>query len=156
LLVVGVCPDLREPAGQGMDGIDEVRARILAQVAGAADEAALEDLRVAALGKKGEISAMMRALGGMSDDERRTAGPALNALKTDVTAATASGRAARADAARDERLKSEWLDVTLPGRPRPAGTIHPVGQVTDEVIAICADLGYSVAEGPQVETDWYN
>jgi phenylalanyl-tRNA synthetase alpha chain len=136
--------------------MDDLRQKYLSAVAAASDEAALEDLRVASLGKKGEISLKMRELGGMSPEERQTAGPALNALKDEIGAAIAAKKAALADTALDERLRTEWLDVTLPGRPRRQGTIHPVSQVTEEVTAIFADMGFSVAEGPQIETDWHN
>ena len=136
--------------------MDDLRQKYLSAIAAAADEAALEDVRVGALGKKGEISLKMRELGGMSPEERQVAGPALNALKDEIGAAIAAKKAALADAALDERLRTEWLDVTLPGRPRRRGTIHPVSQVTEEVTAIFADMGFSVAEGPQIETDWHN
>jgi phenylalanyl-tRNA synthetase alpha chain len=136
--------------------MDDLRQTYLSAVAGAADEAALEDVRLAALGKKGEISLKMRELGGMSPEERLVAGPALNALKDEIGAAIAAKKAALADAALDARLRTEWLDVTLPGRPRRQGSIHPVSQVTEEVTAIFADMGFSVAEGPQIETDWHN
>jgi phenylalanyl-tRNA synthetase alpha chain len=136
--------------------MDELRQKYLGAVAGAADEAALEEVRIAALGKKGEVSGLMRSLGGMAPDERQAAGARFNALRDEIDTALRAKKAALADAALDARLKDEWLDVTLPGRPRPQGTIHPVSQVTEEVTAIFADMGFSVAEGPQVETDWYN
>lgn len=139
-----------------MDGLDALRATYLEGISGAGDEAALEDLRVAALGKKGEISLKMRELGQMDPAERQAAGAALNRLKDEIDAALRAKKAALADAALDERLKSEWLDVTLPGRPRRQGTIHPVSQVTEEITAIFADMGFAVAEGPQIESDWYN
>ncbi|MDH3262821.1 MAG: phenylalanine--tRNA ligase subunit alpha [Paracoccaceae bacterium] len=139
-----------------MDGLDALRGKYLEAVAGAADEAALEEVRLAALGRKGEISLKMRELGQMSPEERQVAGPALNSLRDEVEAALKARKAALADAALEERLAAEWLDVTLPGRRRPAGTVHPVSQVTEEVIAIFADMGFSVAEGPQIESDWYN
>ncbi len=139
-----------------MDGLDTLKAKYLAGVSAAADEAALEDVRVAALGKKGEISLKMRDLGQMAPDQRAAAGAALNALKDEIDAAIRARKAAMADAALDERLRAEWLDVTLPGRPRRQGTIHPVSQVTEEVTAIFADMGFAVAEGPQIESDWYN
>ncbi len=139
-----------------MDGLDTLKAGYLTRISDAADEAGLEELRLAALGKKGEVSLKMRELGKMSPEERKTAGPALNALKDEIDAALRAKKAALADAALDERLKAEWLDVTLPGRPRAAGTIHPVSQVTAELTAIFADMGFAVAEGPQIETDWYN
>ena len=139
-----------------MNALDELKAKYLGGIAQAGDEAALEELRLAALGKKGEISLKMRELGQMSAEERQTTGAALNVLKSEIDAALRAKKAALADAALDARLSAEWLDVTLPGRPRPAGTIHPVSQVMDEVTAIFADMGFDVAEGPQIESDWYN
>jgi phenylalanyl-tRNA synthetase alpha chain len=136
--------------------MDDLKTRYLGLIAAAPDEAGVEDLRIAALGKKGEISALMRSLGQMSPDERQEAGPKLNALKDEINAALAARKAALGDAALDERLRAEWLDVTLPGRSRRQGTIHPISQVTEEVTAIFADMGFSVAEGPQIESDWYN
>jgi phenylalanyl-tRNA synthetase alpha chain len=136
--------------------MDDLREKYLTLISAAADEAALEELRVQAVGKKGEISLQMRSLGKMSPEERQVAGPALNALKDEVNSALTARKSSMADAALEERLKSEWLDVTLPGRQRPVGTIHPISQVWEEVTAIFADMGFSVAEGPQIETDWYN
>ena len=136
--------------------MDDLRVKYLEAIAGAADEAALEDLRVQAVGKKGEVSLKMRDLGKMTPEERQVAGPALNALKDEINSALAAKKAALADAALDERLRAEWLDVTLPSRPERRGSIHPISQVTDEVTAIFADMGFAVAEGPQVESDWYN
>ena len=136
--------------------MDDLREKYLTLIKDVADEAALEDLRVQAVGKKGEISLKMRELGKMTPEERQVAGPALNALKDEVNAALNARKAALADAALEERLASEWLDVTLPSRRRPAGTIHPISQVWEELTAIFASLGFSVAEGPQIESDWYN
>ena len=139
-----------------MDGLDALKGRYLEGISGAGDEASLEEIRLAALGKKGEISLKMRELGQMAPEVRQAAGAALNRLKDEIDAALRAKRAALADAALDERLKAEWLDVTLPGRPRRQGTIHPVSQVTEEVTAIFADMGFAVAEGPQIESDWFN
>ena len=136
--------------------MDDLRQKYLEAIAGATDENALEVLRVQAVGKKGEISLMMRELGKMSPEERQIMGPKLNALKDEINAALTARKASLADATLEERLKSEWLDVTLPARPRRMGSIHPVSQVTEEVTAILADLGFAVAEGPQIESDWYN
>ncbi|MCR9112917.1 MAG: phenylalanine--tRNA ligase subunit alpha, partial [Rhodobacteraceae bacterium] len=136
--------------------MDDLRDKYIQLIADAGDEATLEDLRVAAVGKKGEVSLQMRELGKMTPEERQVMGPKLNALKDEINSALAAKKAALADAALDERLRGEWLDVTLPGRPRRLGTIHPVSQVTEEVTAIFADMGFSVAEGPQIEDDWYN
>ena len=139
-----------------MDGLDGLRDKWLGSIREAGDEAALEEVRVGALGKKGEVSLRMRELGRMPPEERQTAGPALNALKSELADALAARKASLADAALEARLEAEWLDVTLPGRPRPQGTIHPISQVTEEVTAIFADMGFGVAEGPQVEDDWHN
>jgi len=136
--------------------MDDLRQKYLEAISTAADEAALEDLRVQAVGKKGEVSLKMRELGKMTPEERQVAGPQLNALKDEINSALAGKKAALADAALDERLKTEWLDVTLEGRDRPQGSIHPISQVTEEVTAIFADMGFAVAEGPQIESDWYN
>lgn len=136
--------------------MDDLKAKYLAQIAAAADEAVLEDIRIAAVGKKGEVALKMRELGKMTPEERQVAGPALNALKDEINSALSAKKSALGDAALDERLRREWLDVTLPSRPRRQGTIHPVSQVTEEVTAIFAELGFSVAEGPRIDTDWYN
>ncbi|WP_238366850.1 phenylalanine--tRNA ligase subunit alpha [Mesobacterium pallidum] len=136
--------------------MDQLRDKYIDLIAGAADEAALEEIRVQALGKKGEISLQMRELGRMTPEERQTAGPALNALKDEINSALQARKVGLADAALDERLKAEWLDVTLPARGRRVGSIHPVSQVWEECTAIFADMGFAVAEGPQIETDWYN
>ncbi|MEL6791833.1 MAG: phenylalanine--tRNA ligase subunit alpha [Pseudomonadota bacterium] len=136
--------------------MDDLRAKYLGEISGASDEAALEATRVAALGKKGEVSLKMRELGKMTPEERQTAGPALNALKDELNSAITAAKSALADAALAERLKTEWLDVSLSPRPRARGTIHPVSQVTEEVTAIFAELGFGVEEGPQIETDWHN
>jgi phenylalanyl-tRNA synthetase alpha chain len=139
-----------------MDGLDTLKAKYLTAVAGASDEPALEEVRLSALGKKGEISALMASLGKMDPDARKAAGANLNLLKDEIDAALRAKKAGLSDAALDERLRSEWLDVTLPGRPRPQGSIHPVSQVMEELTAIFGDMGFAVAEGPQIESDWYN
>ncbi|MEM9910474.1 MAG: phenylalanine--tRNA ligase subunit alpha [Pseudomonadota bacterium] len=136
--------------------MDDLRDKYLTAIAGAGDEAQLEDLRVKAVGKKGEVALKMRELGKMTPEERQVMGPQLNALKDEINAALAAKKIALADAELDARLKAEWLDVTLPARPRRQGSIHPVSQVTEEVTAIFADMGFAVAEGPQIESDWFN
>ena len=136
--------------------MDDLKAKYLGQIAGAADEAALEAIRVGAIGKKGEVSLKMRELGKMTPEERQVAGPALNALKDEITSALAARKSGLADAALDERLQSEWLDVTLPSRPNRRGTLHPISQASEEITAIFAEMGFAVAEGPRIDTDWYN
>ncbi|ULB10597.1 phenylalanine--tRNA ligase subunit alpha [Cereibacter azotoformans] len=139
-----------------MTALDTLRGKYIEAISSAADEAALEEVRLAALGKKGEISLKMRELGQMSPEERQTTGAALNRLRDEIDASLRARKQGLADAALDARLKTEWLDVTLPGRPRRMGTIHPVSQVMAELTAIFADMGFAVAEGPQVESDWFN
>jgi phenylalanyl-tRNA synthetase alpha chain len=139
-----------------MSDIEDLGRQILDAVSGAADEAALEAVRVSALGKKGSVSELLKTLGGMSADERRENGPLFNGLRDRVTATIAARKAALGDAALNARLTQERVDVTLPARPEPQGTIHPVSQVLDEITAIFADLGFAIAEGPDVEYDDYN
>jgi phenylalanyl-tRNA synthetase alpha chain len=139
-----------------MADVSALQSDLLAQIAGAPDEAALEAVRVAALGKKGSISELMKTLGGMSPDERKEKGPLLNGLRDAVGAAIAARKAALGDAALEARLAGETIDVTLPPRPENSGTVHPLSQVLEEVTAIFAGLGFAVAEGPDVEHDDYN
>ena len=139
-----------------MDEIHTIKEKYLTAIGTADNEDALEKLRIAALGKKGEISLKMRTLGQMSAQERQNTGPALNALKDEINAALLAKKSALADAALDARLQSEWLDVSLAGRPVRVGSIHPISQVTEEIVSIFAALGFAVAEGPQIETDYYN
>src|SRR5471030_555810 len=122
------------------------------------DEAALEAVRVAALGKSGSVSALLKTLGSMTQDERKVQGPAINGLKERVTTAIATAKDALGASALDTRLNSETIDVTLPVREAPAetGRVHPISQVIDELTAIFADMGFAVAEGPDIETDDYN
>ncbi len=136
--------------------MDDLRQKFLNAIGSADSEEALETLRVEAVGKKGEISLKMRELGKMTPEERQTAGPALNALKDEINSALSAKKAALGDAALDARLAEEWLDVTLPGHARRVGSVHPVSQVTEEVTAIFADMGFRVAEGPQIESDELN
>jgi phenylalanyl-tRNA synthetase alpha chain len=129
---------------------------ILNSITGASDEAAVEAIRVSALGKKGSISEQMSALGKMAPDERKAAGAALNVLKDKVSEALAARKTVLGEAALEARMLTEKIDVTLPIRPQSAGTIHPVSQVWEEVVQIFGDLGFSVAEGPHIEDDFHN
>ncbi len=133
-----------------------LRDELISAINEAADEQTLEDLRVSSLGKKGVVSERMKGLGQLDGEARKTAGQALNRLKVEVTEAIAGRQAEFKQAALDARLATEFVDVTLPVRPRNAGTIHPVSQVWEEIVQVFGDLGFSVAEGPHIETDWYN
>jgi phenylalanyl-tRNA synthetase alpha chain len=141
-----------------MPDLQNLRTEILSQIASATDEASLEAVRVAALGKKGSISALLSTLGKMPADERKKMGAAANALKDEVTEALAARRALLKKQALDARLKEETADVTLPLAPHgiEAGRVHPISQVMDELTVIFADLGFAIAEGPDIETDDYN
>jgi phenylalanyl-tRNA synthetase alpha chain len=141
-----------------MTDIVALEGELMRMVETAADEAALEAVRVAALGKKGSISALLATLGRMSPEERKEKGPLINGLKEAVTAAVAARREALKRAALAQRLAGETIDVTLPTADNPAdvGRIHPISQVMDELTAIFADMGFAVAEGPDIETDDYN
>ena len=141
-----------------MTDIAELENSILTEIDAAADEAALEAVRVGAIGKKGSISEQMKTLGKMSNEERQVAGPALNGLKARVTDAIKAQQDVLKRAGIEARLASEKVDVTLPVRANPleVGRIHPISQVLDEITAIFADMGFSVAEGPDIETDYYN
>jgi phenylalanyl-tRNA synthetase alpha chain len=141
-----------------MTDIAALEGELMRMVDATADEAALEAVRVAALGKKGSISALLATLGKMSPDERKKKGPLINGLKETVTAAIAARREVLNALALEQRLAAETIDVTLPtpDNPADAGRIHPISQVMDELTAIFADMGFAVAEGPDIETDDYN
>ena len=138
--------------------LEQLEAALLSDIAGAADEQAIEAVRVSALGKKGSVSEKLKTLGAMSADERQVMGPAINGLKNRVTEALSARRNELRDAAIDARLAAEKVDVTLPVRQSPAerGRIHPISQIVDEIAAIFGDMGFSIAEGPDIETDYYN
>src|SRR6478752_4542111 len=141
-----------------MTDIASLEQKIAAEIAAAADEAALETARVSALGKSGSVTALLKTLGGMSPDERKVQGPAINGLRDRINAALNARRESFKGAALDARLATETVDVTLPVREAPTetGRIHPISQVVDELTAIFADMGFAVAEGPDIETDDYN
>jgi phenylalanyl-tRNA synthetase alpha chain len=129
---------------------------IVEQIRGASDLAALEQLRVATLGKSGSVTALLKALGPMSPEQRAAEGPRIHGLREAVTSAIAERKAALEAAALDRRLATERLDLSLPAAERPQGSVHPVSQVMDELAEIFADLGFSVAEGPEIEDQWHN
>jgi phenylalanyl-tRNA synthetase alpha chain len=138
--------------------IAQLESEIMGAIAAAGDEAALEAVRVSALGKKGMVSELLKTLGAMTPQERKEKGPLINGLKDRVTEAIAARREELKNAALDQRLNTETVDVTLPVREAPAevGRVHPISQVIDELAVIFADMGFAVAEGPDIETDAYN
>jgi phenylalanyl-tRNA synthetase alpha chain len=151
-------PAQTPPIEDQMSNLEQLEREIIGAVDAASDEAALEAARVAALGKKGSVSELLKTLGAMTPQERKDKGPAINGLKDRVNTAIAARRSALKDVALTARLNTETLDVSLPVRepPTETGRIHPVSQVTDELTAIFADMGFAVAEGPDIETDEYN
>ena len=139
-----------------MTDLTRLEADLLAQVAAAADLAALDEVRVAALGKQGSISGLLKSLGAMTPDERKVQGPEINGLRDRVAAAIAERKGALEAQALSAKLAAERLDLSLPAPPRRKGSVHPTMQVMDEVIAIFAELGFAVAEGPDIEDDFHN
>jgi phenylalanyl-tRNA synthetase alpha chain len=135
-------------AATGQDALDRIAA--------AQDLDALEGLRVEFLGKQGSISALLKTLGGMSPDERQAEGPRIHGLRESVTNALADRKAELEGAALDARLASERIDLSLPAPEAPRGSVHPIAQVMDELAEIFADMGFSVATGPEIENDWHN
>ena len=128
----------------------------LERIAGAGDLQALDAERVAALGKNGWVTALLKTLGGMTPEERQSRGPEIQGVRTRVSDAIAARKEQLEAAELERKLATERVDLSLPAPERPQGTVHPVSQVMDELAEIFADLGFAVAEGPEIETDWYN
>ncbi len=139
-----------------MTEVSALKSGLLADIAAADTLEAVEALRIGALGKSGVITGLLKTLGPMSPEERQTQGPPIQDLRESVTAALAERKAALETAALDARLAAERIDMTLPAPQTPAGSIHPVSQVMDELAEIFADLGFAVATGPEIEDDWHN
>jgi phenylalanyl-tRNA synthetase alpha chain len=138
--------------------IETLRTELSAAIAGAKSEAALDTVRVSALGKKGSVSALLATLGSMAPEDRKSAGPAINGLKNDIAGLIEARSETLRSAALAARLAAETVDVTLPLQPAPTakGRIHPISQTIDEITAIFSDMGFSIAEGPDIETDYFN
>jgi phenylalanyl-tRNA synthetase alpha chain len=139
-----------------MTDIATLQSQTISAVGNADSLDALEAARIDALGKQGKVSALLKTLGQMSPEERHVQGPVINGLREAVTAAIATKKRALETALLNERLATERLDMTLPAPAAPRGSIHPVSQVMDELAEIFADLGFAVAEGPEIEDDWHN
>src|ERR1700751_4807240 len=141
-----------------MTDLAQLENEILADIAAAGDDAALEAVRARALGKAGTITALFKTLGTLPPEQRKSQGPLVNGMKDRVNAALADRREAFKAAALEARVNTESVDVTLPVREAPAeiGRFHAITQVIDELTAIFADMGFAVAKGPDIETDDYN
>ena len=134
----------------------DLQADLLDAIAAADSTQAIEAVRVRALGKQGSVTALLKTLGAMSPEQRQAEGPRIHALREEVTAALSARKDELERGALDARLAHETLDMSLPAPERPRGSIHPVSQVMDELSEIFADLGFAVASGPEIETQWHN
>ena len=139
-----------------MPDLDRMSEELVARIDASSDLPALEAERVAALGKQGAVTQLLKTLGAMTPEERQAEGPRIHGLRERVTEALAARKAALEAADLERRLATETQDMTLPVPPGPQGTVHPVSQVMDELAEIFADLGFSVATGPEIEDDWHN
>jgi len=138
------------------DDIATLRSTSLAGIAAASDLRALDETRVSLLGKAGTLTRLLKELGRAAPEQRRARGAHLNHLRDDLTEALDSRRVILEEAAIAARLVSERIDITLPPPPEPAGSLHPISRTLDEMAAIFGAMGFAVAEGPDIETDWHN
>ncbi len=139
-----------------MQNLDALRKELMAAIGKATDSDELEVLRVEALGKKGRVTRLMKELGTMDAEKRRSIGQSLNSIKNEITLAIEERKATLANSELETRLLKEKIDVTLSARPEGVGRIHPISQTIDEVVAILGEMGLQVAEGPDIEDDWHN
>ena len=138
------------------DDLDALKQQTGADLAAAADLRAWDAVRVGVLGKSGSLTTLLKELGKVAPELRRERGAALNRLKDELAAAIEARRVVLEEAALEARLAAEQIDVTLPPRPRPTGLIHPISRTMEEMAAIFGAMGFEVAEGPDVESDWHN
>ena len=139
-----------------MHNVDAIVDRALADLGRATDPAALENAKARYLGKSGELTVLLKSLGQLPAEERKSAGQAINTAKARLDQALEARRAELAQAALNERLAEEALDVTLPGRGSGRGGLHPIMRTWQRVEQILRSVGFDVADGPEIETDWYN
>lgn len=139
-----------------MNELDKLEKDLLSKISQITNLADLEKIRVSALGKKGNISVMMKTLVSLGPEERKSLGKVFNELKLKIETELEKRKRFISTAELSSRLKQEWIDVTLSVKPQESGRIHPVSQVVDEIISIFSDMGFSVAEGPDIEDDFHN
>ena len=135
---------------------DDQKTKLVASIHSASTLDELEDIRITALGKKGTITGLMKSLGSLDPDKRKEAGQLLNAIKEEVASAIDVRKVTMEDAALETQLHRDRVDVTLPVRPESNGSIHPITQTIDELTAIFCEMGFTVADGPHIESDYYN
>ncbi|MBM7590114.1 phenylalanine--tRNA ligase subunit alpha [Brevibacillus fulvus] len=138
------------------DRLNTMKQAALEQIAQAADLQQLQDLRVKYLGKKGELTELLRGMGSLSAEERPVVGQLVNEVRQTLEAAFADRQAALEQAVLNAKLASQKIDVTLPGRPMPTGSMHPLNRVIEQAEDIFIGLGFDIAEGPEVELDYFN
>ena len=136
--------------------IETLKSELLVAIGSADTLDALEAVRIAALGKAGSVSALLKTLGAMTPEQRQVEGPRINGLREAVSGALADRKTALEATALDAKLATERFDMTLPSPELPKGSVHPVSQVLDELSEIFADMGFAVASGPEIEDDWHN
>ena len=136
--------------------LEAIRQRAISELEAAKGQQELEALRVKYLGKKGEVTAILKKMGGLSAEERPVIGQLANEVRTMIEDEITKRAAELKEAALQEQLKNEALDVTLPGRQRPLGASHPLSIVLDEIKEIFVGMGFDIVDGPEVETDYYN
>lgn len=139
-----------------MQDYDKLKNEVLIKIKEANSLDDLENLRVQVLGKKGSITSLMKQLGSLEPDKRREAGQILNSLQKNIIESIDNKKSSLEETYLNEKLKNEALDITLPTRPENIGRIHPLSKTMDEVISIFAQMGFTVAEGPDIESDFYN
>ena len=139
-----------------MESLDSIRDEWLRQIAASASLDALEQIRVGALGRNGQVTGLLKGLGALQPEERKARGAAVNSLKNEIETALGAAKARLDQASLDRRLAEERIDVTLPVKAESEGRIHPISQTIDELIAIFGEMGFTVAEGPHIEDDFYN
>ncbi|ABQ29587.1 phenylalanyl-tRNA synthetase, alpha subunit [Acidiphilium cryptum JF-5] len=147
---------LHAPCAAMSDDLPTIESQARTAIAAAGDPAALDAVRIALLGKTGQVTALLKTLGSLTPDERKRVGAEVNALKTAISAALDARRAVLEAEALAARLAAERIDVTLPGRPDRAGTIHPISRTMEELTALFGAMGFGVKEGPDIEDDWHN
>ena len=135
---------------------EDQKTKLVASIHSASTLDELEDIRITALGKKGTITGLMKSLGSLDPDKRKEAGQLLNAIKEEVASAIDVRKITMEDAALEAQLHRDRVDVTLPVRPESNGSIHPITQTIDELTAIFCEMGFTVADGPHIESDYYN
>ena len=138
------------------DELQSIKSKFMAEIEAAGSLTAVDDIRVAAFGKKGEMTAILRGMGGLSAEERPLIGQMANDVRAELEEKLAEKKLALSKAEMEAKLGQEGLDITLPGTKKAMGHRHPVAMVTEELCQIFIGMGYDIAEGPDIETDYYN